>query len=237
MLKILIPQRAGVLSAVGLLIAPPSYDIVKTFRVGLASLDPSTVEREYLSIEAEIERILRQVEPEGRITFERSADVAYVGQGYQVTVSTQDLVPRLEGPTLWSRFAEVYRQKYGYFYDDVPGELVALRVNGHIRGGEFKPERIAQSGGAERSSRQGTRLAYSCVTNSLLDYAVYDRRKLCPGMRLQGPALVEELSSTTVVDVSGVVIVDEYGSLLIELPAIEDRHVAQAPVEAKELPR
>jgi len=231
--KICVPLRPGVLSAVGLLIAPPAYDIVKTFRVGLTSLDPEELEREYLAIEKDIERVLRAVQPDGQVTFQRSADLAYVGQGYQVSVPTHDLGSRIEGGMLWRRFAEIYREKYGYFYEDVPGELVALRVGGHIRGGQFEPEKLQPSEAKTIPRAKTTRLAYSQPTHSMVEFAVYDRAELRPGMRFDGPALVEEDSSTTVIDVAGSAEVDDYGSLFIVVPVVESKQPL-APVRAGE---
>ena len=72
---------------------------------------------------------------DGKISFTRSADIGYLGQGYQVTVPTNDLRGAIRKEPLWARFGETYRAKYGYFYEDIPGELVNLRVNGEMCGG------------------------------------------------------------------------------------------------------
>src|SRR5215218_1320450 len=126
--RLLVPLRAGVLSAVGLLIAPPAYDLVRTSRVALAELAAAEIEACYAAMEAEIGRVLREVQRDGKISFTRSADIGYLGQGYQVTVPTNDLRGAIRKEPLWARFGETYRAKYGYFYEDTPGELVNLRV-------------------------------------------------------------------------------------------------------------
>ena len=213
--RLLVPLRAGVLSAVGLIIAPPGYDLVRTFRVNLSTLDPSMVEASFASMESEITQILRDVQPHGEVRFIRSADVGYVGQGYQVNV-TIDGCDSLSGEQLWRKFGDIYRAKYGYFYDDVPAELVNLRVSGQILGGQFQPERLKRLG--EISHRQvDTREAYSASLGQMTGFAVYDRTRLQPGMTLEGPAMIEEVSSTTVIDAGGSLTVDDHGSLLVRI--------------------
>jgi N-methylhydantoinase A/oxoprolinase/acetone carboxylase beta subunit len=213
--QLLVPLRAGVLSALGLLIAPPAYDLVRTLRVNLYALDSSVIEANYAAMEREIEQVLREVQPNGEMRFTRSADVGYVGQGYQVNVPIDDLGPS-PGDHLWRTFGDIYRAKYGYFYDDVPAEVVNLRVNGQMLGGQFKPEQQELLGDID-DCRTGTRAAFSASLGKVLDFAVYDRSRFGAGMTLEGPALVEEVSSTTIVDAGGWLKVDDHGSLVIRI--------------------
>jgi len=66
-------------------------------------------------------------------------------------------------------------------------------------------------------ARKGSRRAYFPERADYLDTAVYDRYALKPGMQFAGPAIVEETSATTVMDVDGILEVDRYGSLLIAI--------------------
>ncbi len=74
--------------------------------------------------------------------------------------------------------------------------------------------RIGSGGKAQPS---GERLAYSPARGEPVMFAVYDRASLEPGMTMAGPAVIEEMTSTTIVDVDGAVEVDAYGSLMITL--------------------
>jgi N-methylhydantoinase A len=213
--QLLIPLRAGVLSAVGLIIAPPAYDLVRTLRVNLSGLNRDLLEENYAAMESEIEQVLREVQPRGEVRFSRSADVGYVGQGYQVNIATDDLSSS-PGDQLWQKFGEIYRAKYGYFYDDVSAEVVNLRVNGRMVGGQFQPGR-QESLGTVADCRTGARKAYSASLGKLVDFDVYDRSRLWPGMSFAGPAVVEEVSSTTMIDAGGAVQVDDHGSLVIRV--------------------
>ena len=210
--RLLVPQRAGVLSAVGLVTSAPAFDIVRSIRVPLSEFARIEVEAEFRTMEADIDRMLREVDPDGGISFVRSADIGYIGQGYQVTVPANELT----ADTLWHSFSEIYRAKYGYFYDDVPAEVANLRVNGRMRGVDhlvkFAPPRGQQNDGP---CGKASRLAYSCASAAMVPFTVYNRTQLTPEASIAGPAIIEEPSSTTIVDAGASLTVDQHGSLVI----------------------
>jgi N-methylhydantoinase A len=210
---VLVPLRAGVLSALGLLIAPPAFDIVRTFKVPLADLDPDEAAHRMEEMATSIRELLQSVAGRGELRFSRAMDVGYVGQSYQVPVPVDGSLDR---SGIWEHFAELYREKYGYFYDDVPAEAVNLRVTGELVGGEL--ELTPLPAGAPATAAPATeRPAYSARAGRLVDFTCYRRDDLAPGMSLVGPAIVEEPSATTIVDAAGRLEVDEYGSLVIHV--------------------
>ena len=213
MRRILVPLRAGVLSALGLLIAPAAFDLARTIKTPLARLEARAAEAVFAELRTEIEAMLRQIDAESEIEFIRAAEIGYIGQGYQVTVLLDDAP--LDGEALWDRFARIYREKYGYFYDDVPAELVDLHLRGRLR--VPAPTLRAAAPVAGGATKTGTRDAYSAVAGKRIPFAVHSRESLAPGMRFEGPAIIEESSTTTVVDQGARVEVDELGSLLIEI--------------------
>ena len=115
----------------------------------------------------------------------------------------------------------MYREKYGYFYDDVPAETVNLRVLGELVGGELELLELP-SGESAEVVPAGHRPAYSARHRAMMEFAVHDRKALRPGMYFNGPAVVEEASATTVIDDGGQVEIDRYGSLVISLE-VEER--------------
>lgn len=211
--EILVPLRPGVLSALGLLIAPPAFDIVRTHKAPLEKIDANAVEAQFQEMAAEVERLLREVEPKGRIAFMRAVDVGYAGQGYQVPVPLP--ARGIDRKKIFRSFASIYREKYGYFYDDVPAEAVNLRLKGEIAGGQFAVKPLKN--GRMAKLKPGKRPAYSAVRRRMIPFAVIDRAALVPGVRFRGPAVVEEPSCTTVIDVGGRAQVDRFGSLVIQV--------------------
>jgi N-methylhydantoinase A len=216
--QMLVPLRPGVLSALGLLIAPPAYDIVRTHKVPLAQADADLIGGHLREMTDDIHQTLQEVEAEGEVALAYALDIGYIGQGYQVAVALDGSdVAALDPQSLWDRFAEIYRAKYGYFYDDVPIEIVNLRASGRIPGGQHRLRPLEMGSGSVEDARTGERPAYSPAAGEMIACAVYRRERLGPGAAFTGPAIIEEPSATTIVDTRARVQVDAYGSLLIEL--------------------
>lgn len=214
--RVLVPLRAGVLSAVGLLVAAPVFDAIRTHKVPLERIDAMAVEAQFREMETEIARSLAEVEHGGTVKLTRAVDVCYIGQGYTVTVGLEGLIPSaVTGEELWRRFAKVYREKYGYFYEDVSAEVVTLRAAGRVGGHQFALRPLLAATGTLAEARKGERPAYSPGLRAMIPHAVYARERLLPGMRVEGPAIVEEAESTTVVGRGGAVEVDPYGTLVV----------------------
>jgi N-methylhydantoinase A len=213
--KVIVPLRAGVLSALGLVIAPVAYDLVRTHRVPLSYVDAAAIDAAFTAMSGDVAETLRTAEAGGPVTFVRAVDVGYIGQGYQVTIVVDDSPASLTREELWRRFAVVYREKYGYFYDDVPAEIVNLRLSGRLAGRELRLTPLEATGPAVAAPKD-ERPAFSARHGRMVQFAVYDRSGLRPGMALAGPAIIEEASATTVIDADGRVEIDSYGSLVIE---------------------
>ena len=209
--RVMVPLRAGVLSALGLLVAPPAYDIVRTHKVPLRELDAASTGALLEEMVESISSLLARLGSDGEPRFRRGVDVGYIGQSYQVTVPLDGAVDR---EAIWQSFAALYREKYGYFYDDVPAEVVNLRVLGELVGGELGLEPLAPG---EEAAPAGARLAWSAREHRMRPFSVFDRDRLHPGAAFSGPAIVEEASATTIIDEGATVEVDEYGSLVIAI--------------------
>ena len=215
--RVIVPLRPGVLSALGLVTAPVAYDTVHTHRSPLEGLDAGAVEALFREMADDVTRTLRTVDGEAPVTFARAVDVGYIGQGYQVSIALDETAAALEPGALQQRFAETYRAKYGYFYDDVPAELVNLRLTGRlVESPIVLPSPPAASGIA---SPKDERPAYSARERAPITFAIYDRAELGPGTVVRGPAIVEEASATTVMDAGGTLEVDAEGSLVIAVEA------------------
>ena len=217
--RVLVPMRAGVLSALGLVLAPAAYDMVRTRKTPLSAVDFGAVATEVAAISRMVAARLAEVEPGESAVFDVAFDVGYIGQGYQIAVPVPgNDIGKLTTAAVLERFADVYRAKYGYFYDDVPAELVNLRVSGRVGEGSaiIKPQ--PKAAGTPGEAKRGERPAWSMRERRFIPFGIYDRDKLGPGMRFPGPAVVEEASATTVVDSGSTVTVDAYGTLDIALP-------------------
>jgi N-methylhydantoinase A len=215
--RILVPLRAGVLSALGLVLAPAAYDIARTWKTPLAALDVYALAEEVASISREIAARLAKVET-ALPRFEVALGLGYAGQSYHVPVAVDPAcIGALTAEELLAGFAAAYRTKYGYYYDDVPVELVNLHVTG-VAGGESHalPE-LAMGGRDASGAMREKREAWSATQRGFAMFTVFERARLRPGMMFEGPCLIEEDSATTVVDAGARVTVDRYGSLDIDI--------------------
>ena len=219
--RVLIPLRAGVLSALGLVLAPAAFDIARTRKVPLQTLNFADLAGEVAGMQEEIAVKLREVDA-GNPRYEVALGLGYIGQSYDVPISVvPDGIATLTANELLKAFAATYRGKYGYYYDDVPVELVTVHVT-EVAGAEVDalPE-LASSHVDASPASHGERRAYSARLRRFLPFTVYRRDLLRRDMVFQGPCLVEEDAATTVLDAGARVTVDRYGSLDISLVATE----------------
>src|SRR5262249_18640454 len=103
---------------------------------------------------------------------------------------------------------------------------VNLRLSGRLAGRELRLTPLEATGPAVAAPKD-KRPAFSARHGRMIQFAVYDRSGLRPGMTLTGPAIIEEASATTVVDADGRVEIDPYGSLGMERER-EDRRCPTA---------
>lgn len=122
--KILIPEAAGVFSALGFLAATPAYEVAKSRPMRLADVTTQALEDTFAELAEEAEAVVSQAAPGARIHCKHIAEMRYVGQGHQLRVPLDDLNPQAIAVT----FADTYRAAYGYAYDDLEPEIVTLRL-------------------------------------------------------------------------------------------------------------
>jgi len=219
---VVIPPRAGVASAYGMLIAPASFDTVSTYRMRLKRADVGDVKALCSRLEEEARAGLPRGVQQDEVWFERSADVHYVGQGYDVAVPIEPQILTDEAFKVGLReaFNGVYRQLYGRVFDELELEIMSVRVTAYAPGKRFIED---PSVDVRDVPALAHRDAYCSRSQRFVRYAVYKRAALREGVRFEGPAIIEEPESTTVVGVGATVTVDGSGSLVVTLPAEEAR--------------
>jgi len=216
--RLLVPPNAGVGSALGFFTAPRAFDMVRSHKVPLKEADFNEIEKIYQEMETEGARTLQKSGEAEDIRFDRSVDARFVGQGSETTVPIPERrFTEVKKEDVRKRFDEIYKRLYGRTYPDSPVEFINFKVRASL------PERLLQlpKMNRDRTSLQvavkGRRPAYSGLVKDFIPYTVYDRYRLFPGAKLQGPAIIEERESTVIVGEDAGVSVDEYGFLWIEL--------------------
>ena len=211
--RFLVPPLPGVMSAVGLLSARPSFQVTRTVKTPIDRLAPDDLAGPVSEMQAEVRSVLATVDPTAPLRFRTFANCAYVGQSSSLAVRIAE-DGRVRSDELATEFAAAYRRAYGVSYDDFPVEVSSLLVSGELPH-ELVVDEPIRRGEAPGSS--GRRPAWSVSRGEMTDFAVSQRRALVPGDTRDGPLIIEERESTTVVDVGGVVTVDEHRNLVVSV--------------------
>jgi N-methylhydantoinase A len=212
--EIVVPANAGVISAMGLLFAPIKFEFVRTLvtRLELGAL--KQINEVFAELEERGAAGLSEADATSGATFTRNALMRYVGQGYEVAVEIPSGRLDAEGVAATrTRFLDTYERLYGYAEAQGELEIVDYRVTASALPPPFDLPRVkrdATTGDAVR----GTRDCYFPEAG-FVETPVWDRYRVAGGMRIQGPAIVQERESTTVVPPGASAVVDEWQNLVI----------------------
>jgi N-methylhydantoinase A len=215
--RVICPFGAGVTSALGMLVAAPSTDLVRSYVSRLDHIDWDHLNGLFAEMEAEARALLVEAGADpAEITLRRAADMRYVGQGFEVTVPLSDnpLGPgSLED--LKERFLTTYAQLFERRITDVPVEAMSWRLaaTGPVPNVELN---FGGQPARRGDPRKGTREVYFPQTG-FAPCAVYDRYSLTAGTQLAGPAVIEERESTIVVGPDARITVDKHLNLIVEI--------------------
>ena len=213
---VLVPVAPGVTSALGLLMADLRHDFAQTVLRPGEELSPTEITSWYEQLETQaMEQMAREdVAPED-VSLIRAADARYVGQGYELEVLVgPGQLEQADVEQMVERFHDAHVRTYGYASRDNSVEIVNLRVT--ALASMPRPDLASDSqiqGGDPSRARTGKRNVY--FRNEPKTTSIYDRSGLVPGDMIDGPAIVEQLDSTTVVWEGQTATVDRYLNLIL----------------------
>ncbi len=212
--KLIVPPIPGGFSALGLIGTDIRRDYSRTLYQPLSNLRSAAVEAVWQELIAEGRRMLQATDiPEDRWQFLRSADLRYTRQAYELNIiAPDDPFDNALMEQLAADFHRRHEQTYGHQNTSEPVHLVTLRLSavGKLDPLEIRHQTATQSKG-EKARR-------SCwfPTIGKIDCPVYDRNGLGPSSVIVGPAIVESLDSTIVVQPGWTASNDQYGFINIE---------------------
>jgi N-methylhydantoinase A len=214
--KILVPRDPGAFSANGMLVTDVHQERSLTRITPLEGTTAVELDTIFAGMETEaLDELMREQFPRERLATRRHAGMRYRGQSYEVAVPA----PSLRGPEdlvdLAQRFHDAHQRRYGHMAQAEAVEIVNFQVTavGRIPKPEMKS--FAKTDG--QATPRATRQAYFSATEAR-DVPVLARGSLRPGMRIEGPAIIEEKTSTTVIYPGQRAHIDSYLNIEVELP-------------------
>ena len=221
MKRVLVPRNPGILCAMGLLLTDLRADFAATRLLPLdAAAVPDIAQGfEALAARAEDWFAHEEIAP-GNRQLTRTADLRYKGQNYELAVALP------EGPVteatlgaLATGFAELHRQRYGFVAEGEPVQVVTLRLEAIGLVQKAVLTRHPDAGPDASGARTGEREVWFPEAGDFIATPIYSRDALLPGNRFAGPAIVEQMDTTTVVPPGMTARVDPYLNLILEVAA------------------
>ncbi|WP_420449022.1 hydantoinase/oxoprolinase family protein [Candidatus Palauibacter sp.] len=233
---LVIPPSPGTASALGLLVTDLRHEFSRTQVMSAAAADgvpadfTARIRSLFEGMEEEGRRTLRRegVAPE-EMDFRRGIEMRYAGQSSEVAVplphdgaagradaglDTAGLDAAALADAV-GRFHVEHERAYGHGYPEQPVELVNFTVTAIGRIARPRLPRIGSNGGGLSDAQRGMRQVFFSDAGGFVETAIYDRARLSAGHIVPGPAIIEEVDSTTLVHAGYRAAVDDFGNLLI----------------------
>jgi N-methylhydantoinase A len=217
--RVVCPPGAGVASALGLLMAPARIDRVGTVTRRLDSMDWNRLEAAFNELEREAQGVIEKTLPgKAQTSIARAADIRFVGQGFElVTALPAGPYTTASESAIRDAFLATYRQLFGKVPPVSGIEIINIRVAVSAPTGDGRLNTAAATRAA-RKALKGKRRAWVSTLNAYVEVPVFDRFALTVGDVVEGPAIVEEASSTLVIPPKGRAVTDPSGNILVDLP-------------------
>ncbi len=216
MKEVIVPVNPGITSAIGMLTADVRHDYVQTFIVSTNKVQLDDLEKLYDKLESEaIDQLAEEGFSKENVILLRTADMRYEGQAFELGVSAPaGKLNKKHISDMEKQFNDIHLKQYGYQRSGETIELVNLRLValGKLPGLKIKDEEVFIETKPEVYS---SRKVY--FNDGFLDTAIYNRDKLLPGQQIIGPAVIEQLDSTTVVFPEQTARVDAFNNIIISL--------------------
>lgn len=214
--KVIVPVGPGVTCALGLLMADFRHDYSQTFLARVQELEPSGLSAAFAAIEAKaVAQMEHEGVPAGHVTFRRSIDMRYSGQGFELEVKAPNGdYTQADLDALCVSLGEAHTDQYGYARDAEHAEMVNLRV---VATGALPKPDIPRNAAGDAGAPEPREMRRAYFEGACVDTAIYARHTMRPGMCVTGPAIIEQLDSTTVVLPGCDAVLDEYNNIVIHV--------------------
>ena len=213
--KVVVPPVAGLLSSMGLLLAEPLHDSVRTVLRDAESANVKEFEKIFRGMEGRARALLRiEGVKEKDASYQRFWDMRYQGQSYELSVTLQnEIIARRIVRSAVRDFHQRHQSQYGYSQPDKAVEIVNIRS--YCRGKAGTIPRVAGTFAREKSPVERRRVWF--MDGHGIKCRVVQRNSLPPGSKGKGPCVIEDYDSTMIIPPRARFTVDRNGSVSIAL--------------------
>jgi N-methylhydantoinase A len=196
--RVVIPTGAGVGSAIGFLQAPIGYHVTRSRYVNLDEFDPKAVNDLFVSMREEAAAAIRKASDKGEIKEERVAYMRYRGQGHEIDVPLSARELTLDDKAVMEGlFAQRYEALFGRTIPNLGVEVMTWSLAAHIP--VAAPATQAPTARGEKAAPSSRRSIFDPDLMEALDHGIYVRTELAPGQVVEGPAVIVEDETSTLV--------------------------------------
>ena len=216
--EVIVPPYPGITSAMGLLVTDLKYDAVRTLFQTSGQFNFARINADLEAMQADLDGRFSadKIAPDA-VAYARIGDLRYVGQGYELKVAIPDGPVEIAamGQVL-DAFHAAHAAEYGHAFPQNPVEVVNLRVIGRGAMPRLAPGQAAPGGSLDRALIRHNATVFR-VNGTLASYAtaIYQRADLPVGQPFQGPAVILQKDTTTVVPPGWQAKVHPAGSLIL----------------------
>ncbi len=200
--EVVVPAHPGITSAAGLLTTDLKYDAIKTEFMVQGAVDLARLDRDFSALAEDlVGRFAADSIDPADIALSRSGELRYVGQGYELRIPFPD--GTLDDNTMegvWQAFHARHEAEYGHAFPDSPIEIVNIRVVGIGAMPTLQTPALKSEGAMDDALLRQARCMFS-VDGALQGFETgyYDRERMPTGVALQGPVIIVQTDTTTVV--------------------------------------
>lgn len=214
--RVVVPTDAGVGSAIGFLRAPIAYEVVKSKQQRLRLFDAAAVNALFDDMQAEAEEVVRTGAPEGDLVETRLAYMRYYGQGHEVVVTLPNRpLDAADTSLLQEKFDQTYRGIYRRIIPTAEVEVLSWGLT-LSTGSEPLQALVETEARSERPRQVGERSLFDHDKEAFVTVPVFARADLAPGDYMEGPALIQEEQTTTLVSKTFIAHIAANGYIVLE---------------------
>ncbi len=211
---VLVPPNPGITSALGCLLVDVRHDFAEMYLKRTTEADPAMIEAEFKRMEAEArERLAHEGVAEEQMTLERRIAMRYLGQWRSLSIAVERPISSLEASV--ATFHAEHDREHSFRRDGAPVEIYQLQLT--AIGVTPKPEFQRHRPGGGTPVPIARRGVYFDETAGSVETPIYARGDLPAGIRLAGPAVIDQLDSTTLVPPGWTAEVDEWLNIRMQM--------------------